>query len=165
MIQDYETSTGQTHHLPPKVDDDTAAANADVQKIVTERVALLLKHTDIILNRILAAGDTIPYGMRWICKSLGELAKERFASIDRKEIVSLQGGIIYLRFLNPAIVTPEVNNLVKDKPSKIARRNLILVIFLYFSLSPFSNRFSCFYLRLQKFCKISQTVFSLETKR
>jgi len=37
------------------------------------------------------------------------------------------GGYIYLRFFNPVIVTPDALNFIQVKPSRIMRRNLILI--------------------------------------
>lgn len=65
--------------------------------------------------------------MRWICKKLRELAIEYFPDADKYQIGSLVGGYIYLRFFNPAIVTPDAINFIRNKPTKKMRRNLILV--------------------------------------
>jgi len=40
---------------------------------------------------------------------------------------SFIGGFLYLRFINPAIVTPDAQNVITQQVSKIARRNLTLV--------------------------------------
>jgi hypothetical protein len=42
------------------------------------------------------------------------------------QVGSLMGGYIYLRFFNPVIVTPDALNFI-SKPSRVMRRNLILV--------------------------------------
>ena len=42
-------------------------------------------------------------------------------------ICSLIGGFFFLRFINPAIVTPQSYMIVDSLPSKNARRNLTLI--------------------------------------
>ena len=42
-------------------------------------------------------------------------------------ICSLIGGFFFLRFINPAIVTPQAYMLVQDAPAKHPRRTLTLV--------------------------------------
>lgn len=67
-------------------------------------------------------------------------------------ICSLIGGFFFLRFINPAIVTPQAYMLVDGVPAKHPRRTLTLVWFHRFD-KPFviSTIF-----RLLKCCKISQ---------
>jgi len=127
MIIDYETREGKESPLPKQVDDDTAASHPDVQKIIAERKGKLVTSADVILTRIVNGAESIPYGMRWICRQLSELAKQRFPDIDRHQVGSLMGGYIYLRFFNPIIVTPDAINFVDQKPSRLMRRNLILI--------------------------------------
>eukprot|EP00456_Euglypha_rotunda_P037958 TRINITY_DN29148_c0_g1_i6.p1 TRINITY_DN29148_c0_g1~~TRINITY_DN29148_c0_g1_i6.p1 ORF type:complete len:191 (-),score=35.71 TRINITY_DN29148_c0_g1_i6:30-602(-) len=123
MIVDYETETGKASSLDRSVDDEAAAKNPEVKKIIEKRRQVLLQHADIILGRITEAADSVPYGMRWICKTLGDIAKKKFPDIDRYQVGSLMGGYIYLRFFNPVIVTPDTSNLISTKPSRIMRRD------------------------------------------
>lgn len=127
MIQDSETETGQASPLPHSVSDEQAAANPDVRKLIGSRVVELLKLTELILTRIIKGVENVPYGMRWICKQLGKLCKAKFPETDKYQIGSLMGGYIYLRFFNPVIVTPDALNFIQTKPTRIKRRNLILI--------------------------------------
>lgn len=56
-------------------------------------------------------------------------------------ICSLIGGFFFLRFINPAIVTPQAYMLVEGVPAKHPRRTLTLVctLLIFFSAS-FLNR-------------------------
>jgi Ras GTPase-activating-like protein IQGAP2/3 len=169
MITDSETKTGRASDLPLNVSDEVAAANPEVIRIIEQRAAELLKLSDYILQRIITSGDSIPYGMRWICKTLADLAKRRFPDIDRYQCGSLMGGYIYLRFFNPVIVTPDAVNFISTKPNRVVRRNLILVCPNSHTASYFLDAIlirgytSCD--RLQKYCKTYQTVSSLVTVR
>eukprot|EP00808_Paulinella_micropora_P031058 g83208.t1 len=125
LIQDYETETGKVSDKDKNVDDDKAAEDEEVQKLIAERKDLLLNESLTILRRILDNAMEIPYGMRWICKQLGEIAQQKFPDITREQTSSLLGGYIYLRFFNPAIVHPV--DCVEEKPSKKCQRNLVLI--------------------------------------
>eukprot|EP00743_Colponemidia_sp_Colp-15_P005475 GILK01005888.1.p1 GENE.GILK01005888.1~~GILK01005888.1.p1 ORF type:complete len:816 (+),score=159.79 GILK01005888.1:49-2448(+) len=90
-------------------------------------IAALLTTCQDFLDSIVATANEVPYGLRWICKQIAEMAREQFVDADQTKIGSLIGGFLYLRFLNPAIVAPDGLNIVKAKPNKTVRRNLILV--------------------------------------
>lgn len=127
MLSKEEMETGKTSALPREVDREIAAANPQVQGIIAARVAQLGQMCDLILGRIIEACDTIPYGMRWICKQLKVLCVAKFPEATRYEVGSLIGGYIYLRFFNPAVVGPDAAGLISDKPGTVGRRNLILI--------------------------------------
>eukprot|EP01006_Ploeotia_vitrea_P031861 TRINITY_DN64153_c0_g3_i3.p1 TRINITY_DN64153_c0_g3~~TRINITY_DN64153_c0_g3_i3.p1 ORF type:complete len:649 (-),score=387.13 TRINITY_DN64153_c0_g3_i3:60-2006(-) len=127
IIQEYETTTGQVSDMNKNVDDATAAAHPKVREIIPGRVKQLLEICEEILQRIVTNVDSVPYGMRWICKTLKRLCTAKFPNSTRAQIGSLLGGYIYLRFFNPAIVTPDAINFIKTKPTRVARRNLILI--------------------------------------
>jgi len=127
LITDYETKTGKKSDLPRDLDQMQAAENKEVKAVIDQRIKDIERFADMFLSRIIAAVESIPYGMRWICKQLGVLFKERFPQADRYQTGSLMGGYVYLRFFNPAIVAPDAMNLLSTKPSKQLRRNLTLI--------------------------------------
>lgn len=135
LIQDSEKETGQVWAEERSVSDEVAAAHPVVKKIIEQHCGELLEISDQILNRIIDGVDKIPMGMRWVCKQLGDLCREKFADADRYQIGSLIGGYIYLRFFNPVIVTPDALNFIQVKPSRIMRRNLILIAKILQNLS------------------------------
>ena len=61
----------------------------------------------------------------WAC-SLA-LAQRKYPEATDHAICSLIGGFFFLRFINPAIVTPQAYMLVEGVPSKHPRRTLTLV--------------------------------------
>eukprot|EP00457_Paulinella_chromatophora_P001965 gb/GEZN01001968.1/.p1 GENE.gb/GEZN01001968.1/~~gb/GEZN01001968.1/.p1 ORF type:complete len:792 (+),score=101.82 gb/GEZN01001968.1/:156-2531(+) len=125
LISDYETDTGKVSDMDKNIDDIKASEHPEVQKIVAERKELLLNEALTILRRILENAYEIPYGMRWVCKQLSDIAQKRFPDISAAQTTSLMGGYIYLRFFNPAIVNPV--DFVNEKPSKKCKRNLVLI--------------------------------------
>jgi len=103
------------------------------------------------INALLASTENVPYGIRWICKQIRELVRvshahsmdlfctrlkqenndnkqKKFPDATREQVCGLIGGFYLLRFINPAIVTPQAFMLVENTLSANTRRNLTLVI-------------------------------------
>ncbi|KAI8808428.1 ras GTPase-activating protein [Cladochytrium replicatum] len=127
MVQDIEEQTGQPSDLPRGITPDEAAANPNVQAIIAPRVEMLAKITDSFLETIISSLDQVPYGIRWICKQIKYLTKRKYPDATDMNICSLIGGFFMLRFVNPAVVTPQAHMLVDANPSKNPRRTLTLV--------------------------------------
>jgi Ras GTPase-activating-like protein IQGAP2/3 len=126
-IIDYETTTGRPFELNRKPTPEEAAANPQVQAIIGPRLRALEEMSTTFLNAILNSTDLVPYGIRWICKQIRELTKAKFPTSTRAQTCSLIGGFFLLRFINPAIVTPQAFMLVDSKLSVNTRRNLTLL--------------------------------------
>jgi len=114
---------------------DEAAENKYVKRLIPPRVKQLEYIAEHFIQRIIETVDSVPFGIRWICRQLAEMAQQRFPDADRYQIGGLVGGYIYLRFFNPVVVTPESVHFVDKKLSKTMRRNLILVAKILQNLS------------------------------
>ncbi len=146
MISQIEEETGSLpENLPRGVAPEIAAANPDVQAIIAPRLTMLMEIANSFLVTIIDSLEDVPYGIRWICKQIRSLTRVRplpfldslahiGVSPQRKypeatdiAICSLIGGFFFLRFINPAIVTPQAYMLVDGVPAKHPRRTLTLV--------------------------------------
>ncbi|KAF8936890.1 putative ras GTPase-activating protein sar1 [Dissophora ornata] len=128
MINQIEENTGSLPaHLPRGVPPEVAAANSDVQQIIAPRLSMLMEIANSFLDTILQSLDQAPYGIRWICKQIRSLTKRKYPDATDFSICSLIGGFFFLRFINPAIVTPQAYMLVDGLPSKHPRRTLTLI--------------------------------------
>ena len=147
MISQIEEETGSLpENLPRGVPPEIAAANPDVQAIIAPRLTMLMEIANSFLVTIIDSLEDVPYGIRWICKQIRSLTRVRTLSSlsccivashgdnQRKypeatdiAICSLIGGFFFLRFINPAIVTPQAYMLVDGVPAKHPRRTLTLV--------------------------------------
>jgi hypothetical protein len=129
-INDWEASTGKTSELPKVgVSDVVAAINGPVQELIAERVPRLQALCEQLLTRLHACACEFPFGIRWICKEMEVLARRTFSTATEQQIYSIVGGFVILRYINPAIVAPDGNQIIAagTKPSKKQRRNLILI--------------------------------------
>ncbi|RKO92328.1 Rho GTPase activation protein, partial [Blyttiomyces helicus] len=127
MIKDIEAETGAPCDLPSAISPEEASLNPDVQAIIAPRLSTLMEITGSFLSTITGSLDQVPYGIRWICKQIRSLTKRKYPEASEFNICSLIGGFFFLRFVNPAIVTPQAYMLVENNPQSNPRRTLTLV--------------------------------------
>ena len=127
IINSYEAKMNKPWDGIRNPTSDEAAENKYVKRLIPPRVKQLEYIAEHFIQRIIETVDSVPFGIRWICRQLAEMAQQRFPDADRYQIGGLVGGYIYLRFFNPVVVTPESVHFVDKKLSKTMRRNLILV--------------------------------------
>eukprot|EP00050_Salpingoeca_kvevrii_P021079 m.106090 g.106090 ORF g.106090 m.106090 type:complete len:878 (+) comp9167_c0_seq1:64-2697(+) len=99
----------------------------EVKAIMDKRFAFLERVTDNFLDAIISSVNHVPYGVRWLSRIIGKLTRRRFPDAPNETIVSLIGGFYLLRFVNPAIISPDAYNIINDRPSTEARAGLTLV--------------------------------------
>lgn len=131
MINDMEVETGETCELPRGVTSEVAAENEQVKAIIKPRLIKQREISEMFLNVIINSLDSVPYGIRWISKQIKKLTKAKFPDMNNSEIGSLIGSFFMLRFINPAIVTPEAYMLVDQKLSTHAKRTTTFVLFIF----------------------------------
>ncbi|KAG0167160.1 glyceraldehyde-3-phosphate dehydrogenase 1 [Apophysomyces sp. BC1034] len=128
MVAQIEQDAGELPpELPRSVTPEVAAANADVQAIIHPRLKMLVEIAESFLTTIISATASVPYGIRWICKQIRSLTKRKTPNASDFSVCSMIGGFFFLRFINPAIVTPRAYMLVDNAPSKHPRRTLTLI--------------------------------------
>lgn len=74
------------------------------------------------LHQVMESVNSVPLCLRLICQALQQTVKKRFPSAARKAV----GGFYFLRFICPAIVSPEGFGVI-DKLEPRGRRALILM--------------------------------------
>ncbi|KAH7098113.1 Rho GTPase activation protein [Auriculariales sp. MPI-PUGE-AT-0066] len=128
MVNQIEEDTGSLPpNLPRGVPPEVASANPDVQTIIAPRLTMLMEIANSFLVTIIDSLETVPYGIRWICKQIRSLTRRKYPDATDYAICSLIGGFFFLRFINPAIVTPQAYMLVDGVPAKHPRRTLTLI--------------------------------------
>lgn len=128
MINQIEEETGTLPpNLPRGVPPEVASENPDVQAIIAPRLTMLMEIANSFLVTIIESMESVPYGIRWICKQIRSLTRRKYPEATDYAICSLIGGFFFLRFINPAIVTPQAYMLVDSVPAKHPRRTLTLI--------------------------------------
>ncbi|KKY36225.1 putative gtpase-activator protein for ras-like gtpase containing protein [Diaporthe ampelina] len=128
MCEQIEQDTGSLPpSLPKGITAEQAAENAQVQAIIEPRLTMLTEIANGFLSTIIDGLDEAPYGIRWICKQIRSLTKRKYPDANDQVICTLIGGFFFLRFINPAIVTPKSYMLIDGTPADRPRRTLTLI--------------------------------------
>ena len=128
MIEQIERDTGSVpDNLPRGVTAEQAAENREVQAIIAPRLTLLMELANSFLETIFQGLDETPYGIRWICKQIRSLSKRKYPDANDQTVCTLIGGFFFLRFINPAIVTPRSYMLIDGQPEEHPRRTLTYI--------------------------------------
>ncbi|KAF2671116.1 Rho GTPase activation protein [Microthyrium microscopicum] len=128
MVKDYETVHGELPaNMPRSVTAEEAAQNRSVQIVIEPRLNALMDIGNLFLDTIIAGLEEVPYGIRWICKQIRSLSRRKYPDAQDQTICTLIGGFFFLRFINPAIVTPRSYMLIEDLPGDNPRRTLTYI--------------------------------------
>ena len=110
-------------NLPP----EEVTALPEVQVVLRPRAEALCRIAGGFLDTVVGSLPLIPYGIRWICKQIRGLTRRKYPQLPDAALCSLIGAFFFLRFVNPAVVTPQACMLVDEAPSLNPRRTLTLV--------------------------------------
>ena len=128
MIEQIEEDTGSLPpSLPKGITAEQAAENPQVQAIIEPRLTMLTEIANGFLTTIIDGLEEAPYGIRWICKQIRSLTKRKYPEADDQAVCTLIGGFFFLRFVNPAIVTPKSYMLIDGQPADRPRRTLTMI--------------------------------------
>ncbi|KAI8059643.1 Rho GTPase activation protein [Gongronella butleri] len=128
IVQAIEEDQGQLpESFPRSVTAEVAATHPQVQAIIQPRVNALIEIANQFLTTIVQSLDKVPYGIRWICKQIRSLTKRKYPDATDQAISTLIGSFFFLRFVNPAIVTPQAYMLIDRVPGTHPRTILTLI--------------------------------------
>ncbi|KAJ9648985.1 RasGAP protein [Coniosporium apollinis] len=128
MVSEIEESQGTLPpNMPKGVTAEQAAENEKVQAIIAPRLTMLMEIANSFLSTIIAGLDETPYGIRWICKQIRSLSKRKYPDASDHTVCTLIGGFFFLRFINPAIVTPRSYMLIDGTPADNPKRTLTYI--------------------------------------
>ncbi|KAJ4346523.1 RasGAP protein [Didymosphaeria variabile] len=128
MVTDIEDQQGTLPaNLPKGVTAEQAAENETVQQIIAPRLTMLMEIANNFLTTIITGLEETPYGIRWICKQIRSLSKRKYPDAQDQTICTLIGGFFFLRFINPAIVTPRSYMLIDATPAENPKRTLTYI--------------------------------------
>lgn len=122
-----ETGDGFSSSQLKGITVELAAENEQVKAIIAPRLIMLMEIANGFLTTIIDCLEETPYGIRWICKQIRSLTKRKYPDANDQVICTLIGGFFFLRFINPAIVTPKSYMLIDGTPAERPRRTLTLV--------------------------------------
>ena len=97
-------------------------SHEDVQENRKNLIALTMK----VFNAIVSSADKFPPQLRSMCHCLFQVLSKRFPQFPQNNIGSV-GTVIFLRFINPAIVSPCETGILERQPSPQVKRGLMLM--------------------------------------
>lgn len=106
---------------------DLEARGPDVRATVLSNAASLDSVVGRFVDLLIAHIDSVPYGIRWLCKTIRRLLLRTFPQCGDDDVATLIGGFFMLRYVNPAVVTPYTVMRVEGTISARTKRNLTLV--------------------------------------
>jgi Ras GTPase-activating-like protein IQGAP2/3 len=127
MVAELEDQGKLPDNLARAVTAEQATENDTVQQIIAPRVNMLLEIANNFLTTIITGLDETPYGIRWICKQIRSLSRRKYPDAQDQTICTLIGGFFFLRFINPAIVTPRSYMLIDATPAENPKRTLTYI--------------------------------------
>lgn len=105
-----------------EVDPARLEASDDIDVNRKNLIALTQKVFDVIVN----SADRFPSQLRSMCHCLYQVLSKRFPNLLQQNIGAV-GTVIFLRFINPAIVSPqELGIVTKQVPSNVKRGLMLL---------------------------------------
>ncbi|KYQ96896.1 Ras GTPase activation domain-containing protein [Tieghemostelium lacteum] len=102
-----------------EIDPEKAGKGMNIQNNLEKLITI----TQQVLDKILDSLDQCPTSIRNILHHTQERVEKKFPFMKTTVI----GGFIFLRFICPAIVAPEIFGLTNESPSTDSRRGLVLV--------------------------------------
>lgn len=122
-IRDEEMRTGQKSARPFNVTTKEAMSDADTKTRYMNHLKDLQNMTAKFLDRIMQSLEDLPYGIRYIVSELRRQLEAKFPAQDA-EIDAALGNMLYYRYINPAIFSPEDFDIVSGSIDNTQRKNL-----------------------------------------
>lgn len=99
----------------------------EVLEGLTLRTQMLRDFTKTFLDAVINSLDTIPYGIRWLCKQIYVQANACFEGAEHATKMAQVGALLLLHWFNPAICFPESVRLVDSEVNPELRQHLVLI--------------------------------------
>ncbi|XP_050410069.1 neurofibromin isoform X2 [Patella vulgata] len=102
-------------------------ARLETGENIDENKANLLLVTQKVFNAIVDSAPKFPPKLRSMCHTLYQVVTQRFQQSSADSVWTVIGTVIFLRFINPAIVSPYESNIVEEEPTPRMKRGLTLM--------------------------------------
>ncbi|VEL41422.1 unnamed protein product [Protopolystoma xenopodis] len=87
----------------------------------------LVYATELVYSRLISSVDSFPRRLRCMCNCLYKLISQRFQGSHPDHIITVLSTIVFLRFINPAVVSPCESGLLDFEPPVRVKRGLTLL--------------------------------------
>ncbi|XP_049859509.1 neurofibromin isoform X2 [Schistocerca gregaria] len=118
LIRPLLEDTSQSFEVDP--------ARLDSTEDIEENRRNLIALTQKVFDAIVSSADKFPPQLRSMCHCLYQVLSKRFPQIPQNNIGAV-GTVIFLRFINPAIVSPQEMGIVNKQVPPSVKRGLMLM--------------------------------------
>ncbi|XP_067682311.1 neurofibromin-like isoform X6 [Haliotis asinina] len=94
---------------------------------IDENKKNLLDMTLKVFSAIVGSAQRFPPKLRSMCHCLYQVVTQRFQQSSAEAVWTVIGTVIFLRFINPAIVSPYESGIVEEEPTLRIKRGLTLM--------------------------------------
>ncbi|XP_014223009.1 neurofibromin isoform X2 [Trichogramma pretiosum] len=117
--------------ITPLLSDTTTSFEVDSARIdpnedIEQNGKNLIALTQKVFDAIVSSADKFPSQLRSMCHCLYQVLSKRFPQCPQNNIGAV-GTVIFLRFINPAIVSPKETGIVNKVVPTSVKRGLMLV--------------------------------------
>ena len=113
--------------LPSDVSEKEAFENPQVRQMIAQHQTQLESLCQFAVDVIVKSLDNLPFGLRWLMKQLREISLKCLPNTKEEEILKIINYFIFYRFLNLAIVTPDICGVYTAEIPAYTRKNLIAI--------------------------------------
>ncbi|CAE6429290.1 unnamed protein product [Rhizoctonia solani] len=124
LINQEEMRTGQKSVYKKDVTTEEAMQHHATREKYIHHLQKLQWLSGIFVRTILGSTRRMPYAMRLLAREILAALKSRFPDEQEPTYAIALGRLIYYRYINPAIITPETYDVVPTTITPAARRNL-----------------------------------------
>lgn len=110
----------------PTISFEVDSARIDPSENIEQNGSNLIALTQKVFDAIVSSADTFPPQLRSMCHCLYQVLCKRFPQSPQSNIVAV-GTVIFLRFINPAIVSPQETGIVNKPVPPQVKRGLMLM--------------------------------------
>lgn len=118
-INEQERETGEKVDLPYQVERDEAMQHKYVRDKIAATEAELFKHVAEFLDAIVGSIKDMPFGLRYSCMCLKQDLAEKFPGTGEEELLKMVGNVVYYRFFNAAIISPDGFKVISEKDAEL----------------------------------------------
>lgn len=117
--------------IRPLLDDSNCSFEVDPARLelnedIEENRHNLIALTQKVFDAIVSSADKFPPQLRSMCHCLYQVLSKRFPQFPQNNIGAV-GTVIFLRFINPAIVSPQEMGIVTKQVPPSVKRGLMLM--------------------------------------
>ncbi|XP_021368387.1 neurofibromin-like isoform X2 [Mizuhopecten yessoensis] len=110
-----------------KVSYEIDSARLESGESIEDNKKYLMNITQKVFNVVVGSAQQFPTKLRSMCHCLHQVVTQRFQQNSADAVWTVIGTVIFLRFINPAIVSPYESGIIDEEPTPKIKRGLTLM--------------------------------------